>query len=98
MRRSESEAVARKLAREIWPTAAMESNLSWELPLPAHFEAVAESITCGPDPERHLGAIAKFAEAGYDHVCIHQVGPDQQGFMHFYASEVMPRLRTASAA
>ena len=103
----ESEAAARNLAREMWPTAAMESSLSWELPLPAHFEAVAElvtedgvaeSVTCGPDPDRHLEAIEKFAEAGYDHVCIHQVGPDQEGFMRFYASEVMPRLRPASAA
>jgi G6PDH family F420-dependent oxidoreductase len=97
----ESEAAARKLAREIWPTAAMESNLSWELPLPAHFEAVAElvtedavaeSVTCGSDPQKHLDAITKYAEAGYDHVCIHQVGPDQEGFMKFYADEVMPRL------
>ncbi len=100
----ESEAAARKLAREIWPTAAMESSLSWELPLPAHFEAVAElvtedavaeSVTCGPDPDRHLEAIEKFADAGYDHVCVHQVGPDQEGFMKFYSSEVMPRLETS---
>jgi len=97
-----SESAARRTAREIWPTAAMESSLSWELPLPAHFEAVAElvtedavaeSVVCGPDPERHLAAIAKYAEAGYDHVCIHQVGPDQAGFMRFYAREILPRLR-----
>ena len=54
-----------RTAREIWPTAAMESSLSWELPLPG---AVAESVVCGPDPERHLAAIAEYAEAGYDHV------------------------------
>ena len=97
----ESEAAARKLAREVWPTVAMASSLSWELPLPEHFEAVAElvtedavaeSMTCGPDPDKHLDAIAKYAQAGYDHVCVHQVGPDQEGFMKFYADEVMPRL------
>jgi G6PDH family F420-dependent oxidoreductase len=97
----ESESVARKLAREVWPTVAMASSLSWELPLPEHFEAVAElvtedavaeSMTCGPDPDKHLEAIAKYAQAGYDHVCVHQVGPDQEGFMKFYADEVMPRL------
>jgi len=64
---------ARQLARERWPTAAMESALSWELPLPANFEAVAglvtadavaESVTCGPDPRRHLEAIERYAHAG----------------------------------
>jgi hypothetical protein len=52
------ESAARRTVRELWPTAAMESSLSWELPLPAHFEAVAElvagdavagSVVCGPD-------------------------------------------------
>ena len=51
----------------------MEGNLSWELPRPEHFEAVAElvteeqiakSTTCGPDPEAHLSAIRKYAKAG----------------------------------
>ena len=104
---NKSEAAARRMAREIWPTAAMESSLSWELPLPAHFEAVAqlvteegvaETVVCGPDPERHLAAIAKFVDAGYDHVCIHQVGPDQVGFMRFYAREVLPKLGSRAAA
>ena len=72
----------------------MESSLSWELPLPEHFEAVAElvtqdqvaeSVTCGPDPERHLAAIRKYAAAGIDHICVHQVGKDQKGFFEFYA-------------
>jgi coenzyme F420-dependent glucose-6-phosphate dehydrogenase len=97
-----SESAARRTAREIWPTSAMESSLSWELPLPRHFEAVAELVTeeavaesviCGPDPARHLDAITKYAEAGYDHVCIHQVGADQAGFMRFYAREILPKLR-----
>lgn len=95
------EASARKTAHEVWPTAAMESSLAWELPLPAHFEAVAtlvteeavaESVVCGPDAKAHLDAIRKYAEAGYDHVCVHQVGPDQAGFFDFYAREVLPGL------
>jgi len=95
---------ARRTAREHWPTAAMESNLSWELPLPEHFEAVADlvtedqvaqSITCGPDPAAHLKAIAEYADAGYDHICIHQVGKDQTGFFEFYAQEVLPKIGSA---
>jgi coenzyme F420-dependent glucose-6-phosphate dehydrogenase len=102
-----SERAARRVAKEVWPTAAMESNLSWELPLPAHFEAVAqlvteegiaESVVCGPDPARHVAAIAKYVEAGYDHVCVHQVGPDQAGFMRFYEREILPRVGTRASA
>ena len=100
------EATARRTAREHWPTSAMESSLSWELPLPAHFEAVAElvteeqvaeSITCGPDPARHLAAIRKYADAGYDHICVHQVGKEQKSFFEFYADEIFPQLRTLRA-
>jgi alkanesulfonate monooxygenase SsuD/methylene tetrahydromethanopterin reductase-like flavin-dependent oxidoreductase (luciferase family) len=60
-------------------------------------EQVAESITCGPDPARHLAAIRKYAEAGYDHICVHQVGKDQKAFFEFYADEIFPQLRTLRA-
>jgi coenzyme F420-dependent glucose-6-phosphate dehydrogenase len=100
---AKDEATARRIAREHWPTSAMEASLSWELPLPAHFEAVAElvtedqvaeSVTCGPDPARHLAAIKKYADAGYDHVCVHQVGKEQKGFFEFYEQEILPSLKT----
>ena len=32
------------------------------------------------------------ADAGFDHVYGHQVGPDQEGFFDFYSSDVLPRL------
>ncbi len=31
-------------------------------------------------------------EQGKQHVYIHQVGPDQEGFFHFYQREVLPRF------
>jgi G6PDH family F420-dependent oxidoreductase len=97
-----TDAAARRTAREWWPTAAMESALSWELPLPSHFEAVAElvteeavaqSVVCSADPDAHIQAIERYTKAGYDHVAIHQVGPDQRGFFTFYEREVLPRLQ-----
>jgi hypothetical protein len=33
-----------------------------------------------------------FLEAGFDHVYVHQVGPDQKGFFDFYAREVLPTV------
>jgi hypothetical protein len=98
---------ARRTAHEWWPTAAMESSLAWELPLPKHFEdvaklvtedAVAETIICGPDVERHVDGIKKYADAGYDQICVHHVGPDQQGCLKFYEHDVLPRLRELRAA
>jgi hypothetical protein len=52
---------------------------------------VADQVVCGPDPDAHLEGIAKFAEAGFDHVYVHQVGPDQAGFLAFYEREILPQ-------
>ena len=38
------------------------------------------------------GAIREFADAGYSHVYVHQVGPDQDGFFAFYEREVRPKV------
>ncbi|HEX2025163.1 MAG TPA: TIGR03557 family F420-dependent LLM class oxidoreductase [Actinomycetota bacterium] len=92
---------ARKIAHEWWPNTSIEGELTAELPLPRHFEQatemvsendVAEKVVCGPDPERHLEAIRTYAEAGYDHVWVHQVGPNQEGFLEFYAREILPKI------
>ena len=47
-----------------------------------------------------VGATAahRLVEAGYNHVCVHQVGPDQQGFIRFYEREVLPEFAGATAA
>jgi G6PDH family F420-dependent oxidoreductase len=95
----EDEAAAKKLALEQWPNGAISGSYFLELPLPAHFEEaaesldeddIAESILCGPDPERHRAAIQEYVDAGYDHVYVHQIGPDQEGFLEFYEREVLP--------
>jgi G6PDH family F420-dependent oxidoreductase len=95
---AEDEAQARKTALEWWPNAALPGDLTQELALPRHFEQaarlvtedqVSEQVVCGPDPEAHRAAIAEFAETGYDHVYVHQVGPDQEGFLDFYAREIL---------
>jgi G6PDH family F420-dependent oxidoreductase len=95
------EAAARRTAHSWWPNAGIPGELSQELPVPAHFEQAAENVTeedivevvaCGPDPERHLESIGKFVDAGYDHVYVHQIGPDQESFFEFYGSEILPRF------
>jgi coenzyme F420-dependent glucose-6-phosphate dehydrogenase len=98
---AESEEEARRTALEWWPNAAVGGSSFLELPLPSHFEEAAELVTeediadqvvCGPDAERHLEAIREYIEAGYDHVYVHQVGPDQDGFFEFYEQRILPEL------
>jgi coenzyme F420-dependent glucose-6-phosphate dehydrogenase len=105
---AKTETEARATALEWWPNAGLRGTLGQELPLPSHFEqaaemvdeeAIAEAIVCGPDPDAHLEGIRRFVEAGFDHVYVHQVGPDQDGFMDFYVREVLSeaeRIETGS--
>jgi G6PDH family F420-dependent oxidoreductase len=103
---AENESDAKRTAHEFWPNAVVSGSLNWELPLPSHFEsasewadedAVADSVVCGPDPERHAAAAKEFIDAGYDHVYFHQVGPDQEGFLRFAERELLPRLGDAAS-
>lgn len=61
-------------------------------------DAVAEQISCGPSPERHLQAINRYIEAGYDHVILVQVGPEQDAFIDFFARELATALSRRMAA
>jgi coenzyme F420-dependent glucose-6-phosphate dehydrogenase len=95
------EASARRTAHKYWPNTALKGELSQELPTPAFFEQaaqlvreddVAQRIVCGPDPAKHIAQIQEYANTGYDHVYVHQVGPDQEGFFRFYAQDVLPKF------
>jgi coenzyme F420-dependent glucose-6-phosphate dehydrogenase len=95
--KDETEALA--TAHRVWPNAGLKGTLTQELPLPSHFEQAvamvteadtAEMVVCGPDPDRHREAIQQYVDAGFDHVYVHQVGPDQEGFMRFYEREIIP--------
>lgn len=81
------------------------STLGWavnsELPTVAGFEAATafvrpedmkQSIAFGPDVERHLAAVRKYADAGFDHIVLTAPGPDQAGFIRFFEQELKPRL------
>ena len=98
---AESEEAARKTVYEWWPVAGFQGQMMQELALPSLFEAgakmvseedVVETVACGPDPEVHVKEIKKFIDAGFDHVWIHQIGPEQKGFFDFYEREVLPGL------
>jgi coenzyme F420-dependent glucose-6-phosphate dehydrogenase len=97
---------AKRTALEWFPNIALPGELSQELPVPAHFEQavellseddMSEIVACGPDLERHLEMIGRFEDAGFDHIYVHQIGPEQEGFIRFYESEVLPRVQAKAS-
>ena len=60
-------------------------------------EAVAEKISCGPSAEQHLEAIGKFIKAGFDHIVLVQIGPNQDYFLDLFERELAPALRKGKA-
>jgi G6PDH family F420-dependent oxidoreductase len=96
------EAQAVRVAKERFSFGTLGWKVMPELPTPASFEAavasvrdedIVKKIACGPDPERHIAAIRKYADAGFDHLVLLGVGPDQEGFLRFWKEELAPRLR-----
>ncbi len=97
---SKEEAV--ETAHRIWPNTAVPGQLSQDLPTPSHFEQaaqnvtpelIAESMPCGPDPEPILESIEEAIASGVDHIYLHQVGPDQEGFLRLWENELVPALK-----
>jgi G6PDH family F420-dependent oxidoreductase len=97
----EREDRARATAHRLWPNDALPGELGQILPTPAHLEQactlvtedmVAEQVPCGPDLERHVQAIERFAEAGFDEVYLQQIGDGHERFFEIYAREILPRF------
>lgn len=97
----EDTAQARAIAYKWWPNAGLHGELSQELPTPAHFEQavknvseddVAKAVVCGNDPGEHISRIQEYVEAGFDHIYIHQIGPDQDTFFRFYKDHILPNF------
>lgn len=104
---AKTEAEARRRALEWWPTAALHGEVTQELPNPAQFtdlvrdvteDQIASTITCGPDPEVHWAKIQAYLDAGFDQVYLHQVGPDQAGFIDFARRELLGRVDGAKGS
>ena len=51
-------------------------------------------IISSTDPK----AMRRYARAGFDHVILVQVGPEQEAFLDFFQRELAPRLRHREAA
>jgi G6PDH family F420-dependent oxidoreductase len=96
-----SEEDARATALQWWPNGGLPASLLTELARPAQLEDaarlvraddVARTVVCGPDPELVAKTVLRYAAAGYTRAYVHQVGPDQAGFLGFWERSVRPLL------
>jgi G6PDH family F420-dependent oxidoreductase len=103
----EDERTARETAFRLWPNDALPGELAQILPTPAHFEQagelvteqlVAESITCGPDLDKHVAALREYEQAGFDELYVQQVGGNYERFFELYAEHVLPHFESAHSA
>jgi G6PDH family F420-dependent oxidoreductase len=85
----------------LWPNEVLSGELAQVLPSPRHFEQatalvtethVADALPCGPNPDEHAAAIEAYVRAGFDEIYVGQIGPDHDGFVDFYAREIVPRF------
>jgi G6PDH family F420-dependent oxidoreductase len=97
----DDEASCRKTVHEIWPNSAIPGQLAQDLPTWTHFEQVAqlvteddaaESVPCGPDLEPVIAKAKEFLDTGYDHVYVHQIGPDQDALFRFWEQSLRDEL------
>ncbi len=92
---------ALRIAHAQWAApGATPPRLSAKLRVGADFQAVADLVTeaqvaekvvCEADADEHLARIQEFANAGFDHVFVHQIGDDQETLFRFYEDEILPR-------
>lgn len=92
-------------AHRLWSWGAAGWKVMAELPGPANFEAytkyvrpedLVDTVPHGPNVETYLEAVTKYAEAGFTHLALVQIGADRQKeFLAWAEAELLPALREA---
>jgi probable non-F420 flavinoid oxidoreductase len=96
------EATAEAVAHEQWRTNVFDSNLAWNLEMPAQFDAAAVHVTpadvrdtvlVSSDLGRQLAWLQEYVELGVDSLYLHHVGQTQDAFIDAFAEHVLPDLQ-----
>lgn len=99
-------AKCRQTVHEVWPNSAIPGQLAQDLPTWTHFEQVANlvseddaaaSVPCGPEVDGVLTAARSYLDAGFDHVYLHQIGPDQDALFELWSDGLGDALRSLPA-
>lgn len=93
---------ARRAAFEQWRTNVFPSKLLSDIKLPEQFDALAgkvrpedmdQSVRISSDLGRHVAWLQQDIAIGFDHLYLHDAGPEQERFVETFAGKVLPQLR-----
>ena len=96
-----TEAEARQAAFDQWRTNVFPSTVTADLKTPAHFDAVAQrvrpedmdqAVLISSDVERHIAWLREYMDLGFDHLYLHESGPEQERFVEVFGERVLPVL------
>jgi G6PDH family F420-dependent oxidoreductase len=89
---------ALETALRVWPQSGLKGPLNQDLRLPADFMAAAAivepkhlegAMPLGSDADEWRKEIASYEDAGFTHVYVHNVGPDQEGFLRWAGGHLL---------
>lgn len=92
---------AKEMITKIWPNSALPDPLNVELRLPKDYMSAASSLSpdqitanipLGQDVEKILESINTYTQAGFDHIYIHNIGPNQAEFIKFFTHKIIPKI------
>lgn len=91
---------AKDMVMRFWPNGAYSGAMHTDLATPEDFEEartlvrpdLLNDVIVGPDPGPYLEAIHHASANGFDHVVLHQIGPDQENFLGFFENEIKPTI------
>ena len=95
------EEVALAVAHDQWRSNVFGSELTWNLELPAQFDAAAahvrpadvrDSVIVSSDLGHHIDRLGELIDVGADMVFLHHVGQEQEAFIEAFAEKVLPEL------
>jgi hypothetical protein len=72
----------------VWSVIGAISQVAGQLTL-------GTGVTC-PLMRISPAIVAQAADAGFDHVYVHQIGPAQEQFFQFYTEKVLPKFGTST--
>lgn len=84
-----------------WRTNVLCGDIPWEIRLPEQFqdatahvrpEDVADAVLVSADLGLHAERLHDYVEMGVDEVMVHNVAPDQRGFIEAFGETVLPQL------
>jgi probable non-F420 flavinoid oxidoreductase len=95
------EDTALRIAHEQWRSNVFPPSLTWNLEMPAQFDAASEYVSpeamrdqlpVSSDPAVHAAYLAELVELGFDEIYLHHVGQTQREFIDHFGEHVLPRL------